>query len=167
MNGMKLTYSFLFLALGIAAIAAALKYTIGKNPYGYIGLGDVFVFLFFGLVGVMGTYFLHTHQFTVLEWLPAISIGCFSTGVLNLNNLRDRENDAAFGKQTVVVKLGVKKAKMYHAALLITGMMATVVYTLLTDPSVIRWIYLISFAGMIKAFGQYKKMNRLKHWILN
>ena len=157
MNGMKLTYSFLFLALGIAAIAAALKYTIGKNPYGYIGLGDVFVFLFFGLVGVMGTYFLHTHQFTVLEWLPAISIGCFSTGVLNLNNLRDRENDAAFGKQTVVVKLGVKKAKMYHAALLITGMMATVVYTLLTDPSVIRWIYLISFAGMIKSIWAVQK----------
>ena len=107
----------LFIVLGIAAIAAAIKYTVGKTAYGYHGLGDVFVFIFFGLIGVIGSYYLQTQSFNLLIILPAISIGCLSTAVLNLNNMRDVENDAKMNKNTIVVKLGLKKAKAYHYSL--------------------------------------------------
>jgi 1,4-dihydroxy-2-naphthoate octaprenyltransferase len=149
LKGLGLTYSLAFFGLGVAAIIAALKYTMGKNPYGYAGLGDVFVFLFFGLTGVMGSYYLHTHVLTYMELLPAIAIGCFSTGVLNLNNLRDSVNDAAFGKQTVVVRLGEKNAKVYHSVLLVAGMISAVVYTYFAEASGLKWIYIVSFAGII------------------
>ena len=108
-RGLQLESTLIYLVLGLGAIAAAIKYTVGKNPYGYQGLGDLFVFIFFGLVGVCGTYYLHTHQ---LPWdilLPAASVGLLSVAVLNLNNLRDRESDAASGKRTLVVKLGSEK----------------------------------------------------------
>lgn len=150
-RGMRISFGIIFFVLGIAAIAAAVKYTVGKSPYGYQGFGDLFVFLFFGLIGVMGTCFLHTHELTLKEFLPAVSMGCFSTGVLNLNNLRDRENDAAHNKHTLVVQLGLGKAKKYHALLLITGMLAAVVYSLMVQASVVKWIYLLSFIGIIKS----------------
>ncbi len=107
-----------FLAIGVLAIAAAFKYTMGKNPYGYRGLGDVFVFLFFGLVGVCGTYFLFAHQWNSWVVLPAAAVGLLSCAVLNLNNLRDHVNDAASNKITLVVKLGFEQAKVYHSALI-------------------------------------------------
>lgn len=150
-RGMKFSYGIILFIIGVAAIIAAMKYTMGKNPYGYLGFGDFFVFLFFGLVGTMGTYFLHTHTLTPMEFLPAISMGCFSTGVLNLNNLRDRENDASHGKHTLVVKLGLAKAKNYHALLLGIGMIAAVIYTLFADSSMWKWIYLLSFIGIFKS----------------
>lgn len=150
-KGLKLSYGIAMFFVGIAAIAAALKYTVGKNPYGYAGLGDVAVFIFFGIVGVMGSYFLHTQKLTLIELLPAMSIGFFSTGVLNLNNLRDRDNDAAFGKKTIVVKLGAGNAKIYHAILLISGMAAAVVYTFLNSTSGWNWIYLLSFPLFIRS----------------
>lgn len=137
------------LLLGIAAIIAALKYTIGKKPYGYAGLGDFFVFIFFGLVGVLGTFYLHTGVIFSKELLPAATIGLFSTGVLNLNNARDRENDAVFGKRTLAVILGGERIKIYHVFLLIAGMLAAVVYTALVDASPWKWIYLIGFAPII------------------
>jgi 1,4-dihydroxy-2-naphthoate octaprenyltransferase len=111
--------AIVMLLLGIGSIGAAIKYTAGKNPYGYKGLGDVFVFLFFGLVGVMGSAFLQTKS---VEWwyvLPSISIGLLSTMVLNLNNMRDRVNDQKSGKQTLVVRMGGDNAKLYHVALFI------------------------------------------------
>ena len=86
-------YSILFFGLGIASVAAAIKYTVGNSAYGYNGFGDVFVFLFFGLLSVMGSYFLYTKEINLKIFLPAISIGMLSTAVLNLNNLRDREED--------------------------------------------------------------------------
>ena len=86
-------YSILFFGLGIASIIAAIKYTVGNSAYGYSGFGDVFVFLFFGLVSVLGSYFLYTKTIDFLLFLPAISVGLLSTAVLNLNNLRDREED--------------------------------------------------------------------------
>lgn len=150
-KGLQLSYGLGLFALGIAAIIAAMKYTMGKNPYGYSGFGDVFVFIFFGLVGVLGSYFLFTHVLTLLEILPAISIGCFSAGVLNLNNLRDRENDATHGKRTLVVKLGLQNAKNYHTFLLSAGMLAAIAYSLLNIASPWKWIYLLSFAGVIKS----------------
>ena len=119
----NLPYIILFFALGIASIAAAIKYTVGKNAYGYSGFGDLFVFLFFGMLSVLGTYFLFTHY---LRWeivLPATTIGLFSVAVLNLNNMRDIENDARVGKRTLVVAMGSQRAKVYHYFLLVIGML--------------------------------------------
>lgn len=150
-KGLRLSYGLALFVLGIAAIIAAMKYTMGKKPYGYSGFGDVFVFIFFGLVGVLGSYFLFTHELTGLEVLPAISIGCFSAGVLNLNNLRDRENDAAHGKHTLVVKLGLQRAKTYHTLLLSAGMLAAIAYSVFNTASPWKWLYLLSFAGVLKS----------------
>jgi 1,4-dihydroxy-2-naphthoate octaprenyltransferase len=97
-----ITNILIFGVLGIGAITAAIKYTVGKNPYGYRGLGDIFVFLFFGLVGVIGTYFLHTQTFNWDLLLPASAMGLLSTGVLNMNNLRDYEADKNANKNTIV-----------------------------------------------------------------
>jgi 1,4-dihydroxy-2-naphthoate octaprenyltransferase len=151
MRSMEFSYSVVFFLIGIAAIVAAVKYTIGSNPYGYSGLGDFFVFIFFGIVGVIGTYFLHTHRLSTLEILPAITIGCFSAGVLNLNNLRDRVNDAASGKNTLVVKIGLENAKYYHAILLTVGMLTAVIYSLQSRAGVYQWIYLIAFVGIVRS----------------
>ena len=108
-----LTESILFLTLGLSSIAAAVKYTAGKNPYGYRGLGDLFVFVFFGLVGVIGTSFLQTKEISSISFLNALVIGGMSTAVLNLNNLRDHVNDKAAGKMTLVVKMGFERGKQY------------------------------------------------------
>ena len=149
-KGLALSSGLAMFIIGILAIIAAMKYTMGKNPYGYAGLGDIGVFIFFGLVGVLGSYFLHTHNLTAPEFLPAITMGFFSTGVLNLNNLRDRDNDAAFGKRTLVVMIGIPKAKIYHAILIIGGMLAAVSYSLFNEASVYKWIYLLSFPLFIR-----------------
>ena len=109
--GIDITNILIFGVLGIAAIVAAIKYTVGKNPYGYRGLGDIFVFIFFGLVGVIGTYFLHTQSFSWDLLLPASAMGFLSTGVLNMNNLRDYEADKNANKKTIVVAMGQQKAK--------------------------------------------------------
>lgn len=108
-----------FAMLGLLAIAAALLYTLGKRPYGYYGLGDVFCFLFFGWVAVAGTYSLATAGFDYLVLLPASAIGLLSTAVLNINNMRDYANDKAKGKNTLVVRLGLRKAFVYHLMLIV------------------------------------------------
>ena len=134
----------LFFILGIASIVAAVKYTIGKNPYGYSGFGDLFVFIFFGLIGVCGTYFLHTNQFHILLLLPAASIGLLSAGVLNLNNMRDIENDAASGKKTLVVRIGSTNAKLYHTLLIVFSLILSVFYVVETWQSVYQLMFLLS-----------------------
>ena len=108
-----------FAALGFAAIAAALLYTLGKRPYGYRGLGDLFCFLFFGWVAVAGTYYLATKDLDFTVLLPATAMGFLSVAVLNINNMRDYENDKANGKNTLVVKLGLKRAFVYHILLIV------------------------------------------------
>lgn len=133
-----------FLGLGVLSIAAAIFYTVGKNAYGYRGLGDVFVFLFFGIIAVSGSFYL---QFKTLVWqvfLPAMAIGMFSTGVLNMNNMRDMENDRASGKITLAVRLGKKGAIIYHIFLLLTGALAAM-YFHFTVLSANDWIYLLPF----------------------
>lgn len=112
---------FVFLGLGIAAIFAAVSYTSGKNPYGYIGLGDISVFLFFGLLGVIGTYFLHSLSFDPSILLPAVSLGFFSTAVLNINNIRDIASDTKAGKKSIPVRIGRKNAVIYNWLLIIGG----------------------------------------------
>ena len=133
----------------MASVIAAIKYTIGENAYGYMGLGDVFVFLFFGLLSVLGTYFLFTKSLHWQLFLPAMTIGLFSAGVLNLNNMRDIYNDAKAGKNTLVVKLGRKKAKKYHYFLLVIGMICALLYTVLTYQSPIQFLYVIAFVPLL------------------
>ncbi len=140
----KVGLIILFFMLGIASIAAAIKYTIGKKPYGYSGLGDLFVFIFFGLVGVCGTYFLFTNQFYLNLLLPASSIGLLSAGVLNLNNMRDIANDATSGKKTLVVRIGSEKAKLYHISLIILAIILTIIYTIQTWKSAYQLLFLFS-----------------------
>ena len=126
-------FSMLFFLLGLASIAAAIKYTVGKSAYGYRGLGDVFVFLFFGLVSVLGSHFLYMHSFNFIAILPAISIGLLSTAVLNLNNMRDQESDAKAQKNTLVVFLGAKKAKRYHYFLILFAFICFTLFILLAQ----------------------------------
>lgn len=115
------TYMLLYTLLGVFAVTAAITYTVGKGAYGYIGLGDLFVFLFFGIIGVVAAYFLYTDQLNKeILWL-SLCIGCLSTAVLNLNNMRDRENDEDMGKITLAVRLGAKGARIYHFALVTTA----------------------------------------------
>ncbi|MDD3194499.1 MAG: 1,4-dihydroxy-2-naphthoate polyprenyltransferase [Paludibacter sp.] len=137
--------SILFILLGLGAITAAITYTVGKNPYGYKAMGDFFVFIFFGLVGVIGTYFLHTFQVEAALILPASAIGFLSMGVLNLNNLRDYETDQKTGKQTLVVLLGIRKARIYHSILLIGAFLLLSVYTMIEYHSAWQWIFWAAF----------------------
>lgn len=134
-----------FLVLGLTAILAAIKYTVGKNPYGYVGLGDLFVFLFFGILGVAGTYYLHTQQMSLWVLLPAATIGLLSSGVLNLNNMRDIVNDEQSGKRTLVVRLGSKGAKVYHTALIILSMVFSIIYTIKFYQSIFQFLFILTF----------------------
>ena len=138
-------YSFLFFALGIASIAAAIKYTVGKSAYGYSGFGDVFVFLFFGLLSVVGSYFLYTKQVNLMLFLPAISIGLLSAAVLNLNNMRDQLEDKQYHKNTLVVKLGSQKAKIYHYLLIVGAFITAIVFVQLQYQSAIQYLFLVAF----------------------
>ncbi|MFK7952660.1 MAG: 1,4-dihydroxy-2-naphthoate polyprenyltransferase [Ekhidna sp.] len=128
-------YALIFLVIGLVAIAAAIKYTMGKNPYGYAGFGDLFVFLFFGIVAVVGTYFLQTESINWLIFLPASALGLFAVGVLNVNNIRDIESDELSGKHSIPVRIGKEKAITYHSWLLNGAMVLTSAYVLLTYDS--------------------------------
>lgn len=145
----QLGYGLFFLVLGVGCIVAAIKYTVGASAYGYRGLGDLFVFVFFGLVSVVGSYFLYTQQLSKVVWLPAVAIGLLSVAVLNLNNMRDYENDQRSGKYTLVVKLGVSLAKYYHYYLVIVAMVAMLLFSVIRLQ--MRWqlLYLLSFLPLV------------------
>jgi 1,4-dihydroxy-2-naphthoate octaprenyltransferase len=148
--GLKdLLISGIFILLGIASIAAAIKYTVGKKAYGYSGYGDVFVFLFFGLLSVLGSYFLFTKSLSWDLLLPATTIGLLSMAVLNLNNMRDIENDTVNHKNTLVVKLGSSKAKIYHYLLLLTAIVSALYFTYINFYSGIQLIYCIAFIPLL------------------
>ena len=117
-----------FGVLGLAAVAAALCYTLGKHAYGYRGLGDLFCFIFFGWVAVAGTFYLAANRFDPLVLLPATAIGFLSVAVLNINNMRDCENDKAHGKNTLVVKMGLKRAFAYHVFLIVGAFVCLTVF---------------------------------------
>ncbi|QIE60824.1 1,4-dihydroxy-2-naphthoate octaprenyltransferase [Rasiella rasia] len=137
--------SVVFFNLGIAAIIAAITYTVGKNAYGYRALGDVFVFVFFGLVGVMGCYYLFTQNLSEYIIFPAITVGLLSAAVLNLNNMRDRLADAKVNKKTLAVVLGEKPAKLYHSLLVIIAFLSALFYFFITESTLPHYIPLLSF----------------------
>ena len=149
-------YTYVFLA--IACIAAAITYTVGKNAYGYRGLGDIMVFIFFGLVSVIGVFGLYGEGFEWLVLFPAISMGAWSTAVLNLNNLRDITNDAKMQKRTMVVQLGFERAKLYHVFLVSSGL-ATWFFTvyLLAFNTYNYWI----FGALLPSIGFVLHLKRV------
>ncbi|MBC7448927.1 MAG: 1,4-dihydroxy-2-naphthoate octaprenyltransferase [Hymenobacteraceae bacterium] len=134
-----------FLALGLVCIWAAYRYTAGTNPYGYAGWGDAAVFVFFGLAGVLGTYFLQAHAARPALVLPAAALGLLSAGVLNVNNIRDLSSDAATGKRTIPVRLGPTRARVYHALLLGGALTALIVFAALERPGTFRsWLFVLA-----------------------
>lgn len=143
-------YSIVFFLLGIASIAAAIKYTVGKSAYGYSGFGDVFVFIFFGLLSVVGSYFLFAKQLNIVVFLPAISIGLLSVAVLNLNNMRDIVNDKATNKNTLVVKVGAEFAKYYHYTLIIASFLFALLYTVIQYQNPLQFLFLIAYIPLVK-----------------
>ncbi|MDC0869767.1 1,4-dihydroxy-2-naphthoate octaprenyltransferase [Flavobacteriaceae bacterium] len=142
-------YSLLFFILGIVSVVAAIKYTVGNLAYGYSGFGDIFVFLFFGLLSVLGSYFLFTKEIYFLLTLPAISIGLLSSAVLNLNNMRDYQNDKKSKKNTIVVKIGLKAAKRYHYSLLLLSFISAVSYVVLTFTKTVQFIFLLAYIPLV------------------
>jgi 1,4-dihydroxy-2-naphthoate octaprenyltransferase len=145
-----LFYSLLFLLLGLGSIYAAVKYTVGSNAYGYSGFGDLFVFLFFGLLSVCGSYFLYTLHLEFTVFLPAFTVGLLSMGVLNLNNMRDRESDKRSGKNTLVVKIGPEFAKYYHYYLIGSAFLFALLYTLLEYRSPYQFLFVLAFIPIFK-----------------
>ena len=143
-KGLDPTAFLLFLGFGIVALIAAYRYTGGSNPYGYAGFGDVAVFLFFGILPVAGTYFLNSHMINPEIFLPAVSIGLFSTGVLNLNNMRDIENDRNSGKKTVVVRMGSDRSRLYHTSLIAIGWLTAILFVALRFQSVNQALFLLT-----------------------
>ena len=133
-----------FLALGLVAIWAAVNYTAGANPYGYAGFGDISVFVFFGLVGVGGTYFLQTQSLPLPVLLPAAALGCFATAVLNVNNIRDIKSDVLAGKITIPVRLGPARARRYHGLLLLLGLGCAALFVALTYHSPWQWLFALA-----------------------
>jgi 1,4-dihydroxy-2-naphthoate octaprenyltransferase len=144
-----LLYSFIFFVLGILAIASAIRYTVGKGAYGYRGFGDLFVFVFFGLVSTFGVYFMFSKSIDWLLLLPAIAIGFLSVGVLNLNNMRDEASDRKSGKNTLVVKMGGAAAKKYHYFLVISAMILVLVFAFLNDFHFDQYIFVVAYFPMI------------------
>ena len=133
----------LFLILGILSIFAAIKYTVGSNPYGYLGFGDLFVFIFFGLTSVLGSNFLYTTKFNSSLLYPALTIGLLSVGVLNLNNMRDIQNDKLVGKKTMSVRMGLKNSKFYHFFLISISIISMILFLIKVENYSIIFILLI------------------------
>jgi len=147
-----------FILVGVFSIVAAIKYTAGKGAYGYKGLGDLFVFVFFGLVGVIGTAALQTNIIVLDYLLPAMTIGLFSTAVLNLNNMRDWENDKACGKRTLVVNMGISKAKRYHNVIIIIGMLSALFFVVKSQFQIVNLLFVLSFLPLIAHLNRIAKI---------
>jgi 1,4-dihydroxy-2-naphthoate octaprenyltransferase len=149
-------FLLLFIFLGGVSVYAALNYTMGDSPYGYRALGDVFVFVFFGLVSTMGSYLLYMQTIDHVVVLPAIAVGLLSVGVLNLNNMRDLEADAKVGKITLAVKFGIKRAKKYHFFLIGGAMLITVIFSILYYVESYNFLYLLAFVPLVSHLKKIK-----------
>lgn len=142
--------SVFFFVLGVACVAAAIKYTVGKGAYGYRGLGDLFVFIFFGLVSVIGGFYLYGMTLDYWVILPAVAIGNLSIAVLNINNMRDLESDKMVGKNTLAVKLGKTKAKVYHFGIIILAFIALLIYSVHVNMSPAMYFWVSGFLPLAK-----------------
>lgn len=145
-----LEYSY-FILLGITAITAAVDYTLGDQPYGYRGWGDIAVFVFFGVVGVGGTFYLHTHQVSSFWLLPAVSYGSLTVAVLNLNNMRDYDTDMQVGKRTLPVRYGLAWAIGYHRCLLISTLASAIAFTLMYYQSPWQWLFMVVTPPLLRS----------------
>ena len=148
----------LFFILGVLSIVAAIKYTMGKNPYGYKALGDLFVFIFFGIVGVLGSYFLQTKSINFLVAFPALAIGALSVSVLNMNNLRDLHQDKLSHKRTFAVILGVNGTKKYQIFLISTAIISMIAFSYFKFNSWEHFLYLITLLPL------FSNINRTLHF---
>ncbi len=146
----NLWFSLFYLVLGILAIVSAIRYTVGKTAYGYRGFGDIFVFVFFGLVSTLGVNFLYAKQLDFDLFLPAAAIGLLSTGVLNLNNMRDEASDRKSNKNTMVVQMGGPKAKKYHYFLVITAMVLVLIFAILSEYRLDQYLFVLAYIPLIK-----------------
>jgi 1,4-dihydroxy-2-naphthoate octaprenyltransferase len=147
----------IFLGLGLLAIYAAVTYTAGSNPYGYVGLGDISVFLFFGLLGVCGSYFLQTQSFVWVGVFPAAACGLFATGVLNVNNIRDIESDQKAGKRSIPVRIGRHNAVLYHIFLLASGWVCALSFAVINFEHWTIFLFVLTLPLFVKnAFAVYK-----------
>ena len=159
-------FSIVYILLGASAIIAAIKYTVGNSAYGYKGLGDVFVFIFFGLVSVLGVNFLMTKQIDYWLLLPAISIGLLSSAVLNLNNMRDENSDRNSNKKTLVVIYGKQFAKIYHFSLIAISFLSFSIFLIVhfKDSTLLIFLPLLAFIPLaihLKKIVKYKNPNVL------
>ena len=151
-----------YLVLGIGAIIAAVKYTVGKNAYGYFGLGDLFVLIFFGLVSVIGGTYLYSKEWDWTLIFPALSIGFLSMAVLNLNNMRDLASDIKAGKNTIPVKLGLENAKKYHMFLIILPMFLSQAYIFHHYKNLWAWLFMLPYIGLLIHLVKVIKINQPK-----
>jgi 1,4-dihydroxy-2-naphthoate octaprenyltransferase len=149
-KGHNLGFSLFYLGLGILAIASAIKYTVGNSAYGYSGFGDLFVFIFFGLVSTLGIYFMFAKEMDWLLLLPATAIGFLSVAVLNLNNMRDEESDRKSNKNTIVVKIGASNAKVYYYFLIVSAMISILEFSYFKDFTFDQYLYVIAFFPLLK-----------------
>ncbi|WAC02619.1 1,4-dihydroxy-2-naphthoate octaprenyltransferase [Lacinutrix neustonica] len=154
--------ALIFFVIAFLCVVAALKYTMGSHAYGYKALGDFFVFIFFGLVSVIGCYVLFAQQVDHVVILPAITIGLLSTAVLNLNNMRDIEGDTKSNKITIAVKLGAPKAKIYHYSLVITAIICSLFFGLLYYVSPYNLIFFIAYIPLLLHLKRIKTIKNLK-----
>lgn len=157
-----------FIGLGLVAILAAVFYTAGRNPYGYAGFGDLSVLLFFGFMAVMGSSYLFEKEWVVVQLLPALSVGLFSVGVLNVNNIRDIASDRKAGKMSIPVRIGREKAVRYHVFLIVLGLLSALVYALFTPQNFGHLIFLASiplFLKNMKAVAQFKEADQLDPYL--
>ncbi|BAV94172.1 1,4-dihydroxy-2-naphthoate octaprenyltransferase [Ichthyobacterium seriolicida] len=157
-------YGILFVLLGICAVVAAIKYTVGKNSYGYYGMGDLFVFIFFGQLSVLGTYFLISKTLPWQIILPASSIGLFSVSVLNVNNLRDFETDRLAKKNTMVVRMGVKRAMVYQFVLLLSAFALALLYNLMFFSNWTQFLYFIILIPLAKHIYTVYNIKDIKYF---
>lgn len=139
-----------FSLLGVLAIVAAITYTVGNKPYGYLGLGDISVLIFFGLLGIGGTYYLQVHDFSAVILLPAIASGLLATAVLNINNLRDIEQDRKAGKNTLAVRLGPHNGRIYHCILLAVAALFYLLFALFNLHHLLGFIFLLTYPLLLK-----------------
>ena len=156
--------SFIFIVLGVLAIIAAIKYTVGTSAYGYKALGDIMVFLFFGWLSVLGTYFLYSKQIDFLMLLPASAVGLLSAGVLNLNNMRDFESDKGSHKHTLAGYLGLKNARNYHLTLILTAMVLMLLYFGLSTQNLPILIIMIGFIPLFIHLSVFYKVQSPKDY---